>query len=179
MPQVFAVRLEAISQSPLEARAQPGVDIAYIEPQGVVKLAFPEYSGLEGLNVSGRLLQHVMYLSHLCTHSISSSLLEQAAVTVSRLFGSQEDIQVFGVASETPAANIPSNKIAAIAGTDFSTEVQSVVIPSGSISGSILVPLRQNFVENQLKVFSFRLTSVTRLGQQGEWSIYVINVYPL
>lgn len=107
------------------------------------------------------------------------SLLEQAAVTVSRLFGSQEDIQVFGVASETPATNIPFNKIAAIAGTDFSTEVQSVVIPSGSISGSILVPLRQNFVENQLKVFSFRLTSVTRLGQQGGWSIYVINVYPL
>lgn len=50
-PQVFAVGLEAVSQSPLQARVQSSAGIAYIEPQGVVKLAFPEYSGLEGFNV--------------------------------------------------------------------------------------------------------------------------------
>ena len=74
---------------------------------------------------------------------------------------------MFGVASQIPSQNVSAGKIAAIPGTDFGTEVTSVVIPSGSISGNILIPLSQNFVESQLKVFSFRLTSVTRLGQQG------------
>lgn len=87
---------------------------------------------------------------------------------VSRLFGSQGDIQVFGAASQTPSANIPPNKIAAVAGTDFSSEFVSVVLPSGQTSGSILVPLTQNFNESQPKVFRFTLTSVVRLPVQGE-----------
>ena len=74
---------------------------------------------------------------------------------------------MFGVASQIPSQNVSAGKIAAIAGTDFGTAVVSVVIPSGSTSGNLLIPLRQNFVESQVKVFSFRLTSVMRLGQQG------------
>lgn len=50
MAQVFAVRLSAFS-TPLEARVVPSAAVAYIEPRGVVKLAYPEFSGLEGHNV--------------------------------------------------------------------------------------------------------------------------------
>lgn len=87
---------------------------------------------------------------------------------VSRIFGSQGDIQVFGRASQTPNDSIPPNKVAAVAGTDFSTEFVSVVLNSRQTSGNIVVPLTQNFVENNLKVFTFSLISVVRLPVQGE-----------
>ena len=95
---------------------------------------------------------------------------------VSRLFGSQGDIQVFGAASQIPTGNIPPNKIAAVAGTDFSSQFVSVVLSSGTTSGSIVVPLTQNFNESQPKVFTFTITSVVRLPVQGEFQeLLVLN----
>lgn len=75
---------------------------------------------------------------------------------------------MFGVASQTPSGSIPSNKIGAVAEMDFPTEVVSVVLTSGSTSGDLIVPLRQNFNESLPKVFTFTLTSVVRLPLQGK-----------
>lgn len=91
----------------------------------------------------------------------------QATITVSRLYGSQDDIQVSGAASQTASQDVPNGKVTAIAGADFSTAVLSVIIPAGTVSGDLVIPLSQNSQENQLKVFTFTLTSVMRLPTQG------------
>ena len=47
-PEVFAVVLSLESLSPLEARVREDAAVAMVEPRGVVRLAYPSYSGVEG-----------------------------------------------------------------------------------------------------------------------------------
>ena len=93
-------------------------------------------------------------------------------MTVQRYYGSMGDVQVFGIASMVANSSVPTDQEAAVQGTDFPVTLVQVTIPDGSTSGTLSVPVIDNQESGPLKVFQFKLSSVTG----GEFCIQYVHM---
>ena len=93
--------------------------------------------------------------------------LSQVAVPVWRRYGSRGGIRVTGAARASSSSAILPGQIPAQAGIDFPTTPISATLQDRETIGYISVPLANNSLTSPIKVFTFQLTSVTRLTNPG------------
>ena len=94
-------------------------------------------------------------------------LISQVAIPIWRRYGSRGAIQVTGMAIPSSSSAILPGQLPAQAGVDFPTSPISIILQDRETIGYINIPLANNTVSSPIKVFTFQLTSVTRIPNPG------------
>ena len=133
--EIFVVNLQVVSTVGVAAGVDPAFSQAVVEPFGVIQLGASSFIVLEG---------------------------EQVDITVWRRFGSQGNIRVTAMAMVASEASIPPEAVTATPTADFPTQPVSLSISDGAPNGVISVPIPDNNMQEQVRVFQFALTAVER-----------------